>query len=285
MRKVAYKKSIFSYRMLFTIGKQFLIALGVLSLFLDIIVIVWPDSFQYGWRGFLLIILLIFALAVFRAFPRRCLSVKFFYPDTAITLKVGNIFDQKGHLILGFSDTFDTDIGNIICGESIQGQFLAQVYNNDRKRLDNDLERALSSDPFSIDNTKTKGKNRRYKIGTVAVLPGEKRKFFCCAYSKMGVDLKAYSDINNLWDSLINLWVKIRIEGEQKNIFIPVIGTNLARVPGISHSLPIKLLVFSFIVNSRVEPISKELIIMIGEKDLEKVDLLEIGDFIKSFNK
>jgi hypothetical protein len=100
----------------------------------------------------------------------------------------------------------------------------------------------------------------------------------------MGSDLKATSDINNLWISLQNLWNKITVEGEQKTIVMPVMGTNLARVPGISFKLPINLILLSYIINSRVEPISKEMILVIRKEDQEKVNLLEIQDFLKTLH-
>ena len=284
MNLLNYKKSVLSWRMLFEVGKQFLVILGILSIFIDIIAIEWPGSLKYGWEGFAVIILLSIISAVVISFPSKNFSIRFSYPDTIVSIKVGDIFDQEGHLVLGFSDTFDTEIGRIICRESVQGQFLERVYNNDVARLDGDLTQALSADQFVSDNSKTVGKNKRYKVGTTAVLAGESRKYFCCAYSKMGSDLKACSDINNLW-ILDCLWAKVRLEGEQKKIFMPVVGTNLSRVPGVSYSLPIKLLILSFIVNSRIEPISKDLTIVINDQDMEKVDLLEIKDYIESFTR
>lgn len=277
-------KTFFSKRMWKKFMASFFISLGVISGIIQIVTFSFTDLPSYGWTGLFFTTGLSALTALILSWPKKSFSESFSNPDVRIGIKVGNIFDQEGHLVIGFSDTFDTEIGDIISSTSMQGQFLMSIYENNRMRLDNDLDDLLKNEESSEDSTKTRGKNKRYKIGTVVALKGENRKYFCCAYSRMGSDLKATSDINNLWFSLQNLWTKIRLEGEQKTIVIPVIGTSLARVSGISYKLPINLILLSFIINSRVEPISKELILIIQEKDKEKINMLEVRDFLKSLH-
>lgn len=277
-------KSFFSKRMFSKFGTNFLVSVGIISGIIQVVTFSYTDLPSYGWKGWFSVILISATIALFRAWPRTSFSESFSNPDVKIGIKVGNIFDQSGHLVIGFSDTFDTEIGDVVSKDSMQGQFLVFMYENNQDKLDTDLDALLQNEKSEEDAEKTRGKNKRYNIGTVVTLSGLNRKFFCCAYSRMGADLKATSDINNLWLSLQNLWNKIRVEGEQKTIVMPVMGTNLARVPGISFKLPINLILLSFIVNSRVEPISKELVLMIREEDKEKVNLLEIQDFLKSLH-
>lgn len=284
-RFLLYKKSIISQRMLRHVFVNFLAIAGVFSVLLQILQVNFPDSFDYGWAGVAGIIVAALLIAFIRSFPKKSFSVAFAHPDTKVSVRVGDIFEQDDHLVIGFCDTFDTEIGDIISASSMQGQFLAKIYENNRERLDTDLATALTGETCDTDPTKTRGKNVRYGIGTTAVLNGQARKFFCCAYSKMGVDLKATSDIQNIWLSLQCLWNKIRVTGEQKSVAFPVIGTSLSRVGGVSYSIPIKLILLSYIINSRIEPIAKELKIMIRAGDMEKVNLLEIEDFVKSLDR
>ncbi len=276
--------SVFSKRMFYRFGTNFFVSVGIISGIIQIITFSYTNLPSYGWKGWFSIVVVSAIIALFRAWPKTSFSESFTNPDVRIGIKIGNIFDQSGHLVVGFSDTFDTEIGDVVSKDSLQGQFLMSIYENNKNKLDADLDALLQNEQSEEDSQKTRGKNKRYKIGTVITLSGLNRKFFCCAYSRMGADLKATSDINSLWESLQNLWNKIRIEGEQKTIVMPVIGTNLARVPGISFKLPINLILLSFIINSRVETISKELVLIIREEDKEKVNLLEIQDFLKSLN-
>lgn len=276
--------SILSRRMFRKFGTNFLVSVGVISGIIQVVTFSYTNLPSYGWKGWVSVIIISAIIALFRAWPQTSFSESFSNPDVKIGIKVGNIFDQSGHLVIGFSDTFDTEIGDVVSKDSMQGQFLVSMYENNQNKLDTDLDTLLQNEESEEDTEKTRGKNKRYKIGTVVALPTPNRKFFCCAYSRMGSDLKATSDINSLWVSLQNLWTKIRIEGEQKTIVMPVMGTNLARVPGISFKLPINLILLSFIINSRVETISKELVLIIREEDKEKVNLLEIQDFLKSLH-
>ncbi len=276
--------SIFSKRMFRKFGTNFLVSVGVISGIIQVVTFSYTNLPSYGWRGWFSVIIVSAIISIFRAWPQTSFSESFTNPDVKIGIKVGNIFDQTGHLVIGFSDTFDTEIGDVVSKDSMQGQFLVSMYDNNQNKLDTDLDTLLQNEESEEDAEKTRGKNKRYKIGTVVALSAPNRKFFCCAYSRMGADLKATSDINSLWISLQNLWTKIRVEGEQKTIVMPVMGTNLARVPGISFKLPIDLILLSFIVNSRVEPISKELVLIIREEDKDKVNLLEIQDFLKSLH-
>ena len=47
-----YKKSVLSKRMLLIVSKNFLVVLGVVSVFLGILVIEVPGVLQYGWIGY-----------------------------------------------------------------------------------------------------------------------------------------------------------------------------------------------------------------------------------------
>lgn len=261
---------------------NFLICVGVLSGVIQVITFSWTNLPSYEWKGLVSVVIVSTVFALWHSWPRSSFSKTLSNPDVKIGIKVGNIFDQAGHLVIGFSDTFDTEIGDVISKDSLQGQFLVSMYGNNKTKLDTDLDSLLQNEEVEEDNTKTKGKTKRYKIGTVVALSGENRKFFCCAYSRMGADLKATSDVNNLWISLQKLWDKIRTEGEQKTVVMPVMGTNLARVPGISFTLPINLILLSYVINSRIETISKELVLMIRKEDQDKVNLLEIQDFLES---
>ncbi|HMD90615.1 MAG TPA: macro domain-containing protein, partial [Anaerolineaceae bacterium] len=204
-------------------------------------------------------------------------------PDTVIVIKVGDLFKEDSNLVVGMSDTFDTEKGNIIKPKSIQGQFLATIYNDDTSRLNTDLSAALIGVSGKYDSNKTQGKNIRYPIGTVATLSVGTKKYFCSAYSCMGNDLKAQSDIFKLTTSLEMLWENIRLKGQGEKISMAVLGSDLARIGTASHSNLIKLIISSFILASRKERISEQLTIVIHQNNLEKINMFDINDFLQNF--
>ena len=275
------RETVFSRRMLKGLVSSFLTAFGSFALLLGILDVLWPNKFGFGYQGLLSLAVVSLFLATIRSFPRTKIARSFSIPDTKITIKVGDLFKEEEHLVIGMNDVFDTEIGDIISKDSIQGQFLAKIYGNDRLRLNKDLDVALAGIAHrAIDQTKIKGKNKRYPLGTTAVLMGEGRKYFCCAYSTMGSDFKASSDVGKLWNSLEKLWDSIRESGAQAKVSVPVIGADLARVPGASHENLIKVILLSFIINSRVQPITKEFVLVIHKNNVEKVNLLKLRDFL-----
>src|SRR5258708_5736940 len=123
----------------------------------------------------------------------------------------------------------------------------------------------------------------RYPIGTVATLSVSTKKYFCSAYSFMANDLKAQSDIPMLTTSLDTLWEEIRLKGQREKVSMAVLGSDLARIGEATHSNLIKLIVSSFILASRKKKISQQLTIVIHNDNLEKVNMLDLDDFLQNF--
>ncbi len=169
-------------------------------------------------RGFPQPGLVIFVVAVVslvyglvRGWPRRQVHRDFGRPDMAVAIKVGNLFDEQAHWVVGFSDTFDTDTTDnlVINRESLQGQLLAGEYKDDVRRLDKELAEAVcNSSPVVTEQraSKPQGKLTRYPIGTVATLRTPARYIFAVAYSRMGNNLVARSTVPRFmavtWESL-----------------------------------------------------------------------------------
>jgi len=284
MNLKAYRKSIFSRKAMEVFGISFFSILGVLALILGILDIFYPDAFSFGNSGLITIAVFSIIGAIFKAWPRFSISRSFSVPNIEIIIKEGDLFDASGNIVIGMSDTFDTEKGEIIKPSTVQGQFLTKIYNDDRSRLDTDLTTALSSSEFAVDKDKKKGKQNRYQIGTTAVLNIEAKRYFCIAYSVMNNDFHAQSSINLLSHSLDSLWNSIRIKGQNEGISMAIIGSDTARVGHLaSHADLIKLIVTSFVLTSREKMIAPSLTLYIHSKDRWKINILEIRNFLKSF--
>ena len=199
---------------------------------------------------------------------------------------VGDLFDQNGHIVIGMSDTFDTETPDIISPHSIQGQFLARAYESDLERFDNELNSALQGKTLvksEARKDKPKGKLKRYAIGTVAVLGAAQHYYFCVAYSKMSNSNVAQSSVFDLWLSLSNVWDVIRAKGQRQPVSVPIVGSELARVSNqVSRADLIRLIILSFLTASRERVVTNELRIIVYPKDAERLDLRELADFLAS---
>ncbi len=279
-----YRRTLLSWKTLKKLIAAFFQVFGVLALLLGVLDIFFPKTFNLGYEGLILFSCVSLVWAAYTVIPGREFSRQLTVPDTKIRIKVGDLFKEDAHLVIGFNDVFDTEKGDIIKPSSIQGQFLTRVYNEDRQRLDKDLEDALQGSSGRQDNQKTRGKNKRYPVGTVATVTVGAKKYFCVAYSRMGNDLRVQSDVKRLSTSLESLWEEIRLKGQCERIAMAVVGSDLARLGNtVSHSTLIKLVVSSFILTSREKLVTHELVIAIHKSNMDKVNMVDINEFLQNF--
>jgi hypothetical protein len=263
-------------------------AFGLLSALVQLISALWAMKKGFPHPAWLIatITLMSISYGAFRARPKHRISRCFSHPDLEIEVRVGDLFDQDAHLIVGASDTFDTDITDdlIINSASILGQTLTKVFGGDRRRLDRELRSALRQVPPSTkEGPDTKrGKLERYEIGTVAVLGVPARRIFLVAYSRMGNDLIARATVNDLWEALSQVWSAMRNHGRRETVAVPLIGTEYARVSSMNRESVARMIALSFIAQARTDPICKRLLLVIDPRDAEKVDMYELEAYLRS---
>ena len=222
-----------------------------------------------------------------RAWPQRRVRKEFDRPDISIVVKVGDLFAQDAHLVVGFNDAFDTDTtdGVVISPTSIQGQFLEHVYDNDLSRLDTDLAVALRGTAAITTEkraAKSRGKLKRYPIGTIAVLGDSSQRFFCVAYSHMQNNLIAKSTVDYLWQSLSCLWQAVYLQGQRGTVAIPIVGSELARINCLDRESLLRMILLSYVARSREEPVCKQLVVVIHPRDYARINMLEVEAFLRT---
>jgi Domain of unknown function (DUF6430) len=267
-----------------------LVALGLLSGLLQIALALWPDVHLSGGERWFVLLALIAASLVFglaRAWPRKRISRHFESPDITIEVVVGDIFEQQSHLVVGFSDVFDTDTTNgvVIDPTSVQGQFQDRIYGGDLVRLDTELAAALIDVQVLKTESRTdkkSGKLDRYAIGTVAVLGDPSRHYFCIAYTKMKNNLIVESNVDLLWQSLGTVWEAVYLRGQRKPVSIPIVGSELARIACLDKESLLKMILLSFVARSRQAVVCKELKIVVRRNDYDRINMLEVAAFLRA---
>lgn len=220
------------------------------------------------------------AFGFWRAWPRP-IEETFVTPGTSVRIVHGDLLEERGHIVVGTCDTFDTEPPHI-SKESLQGQFLDRIYGGDVVRLNADLDEALGGiEPLGV--ISKPGKSARYELGTVATIQGEARKYFLVAYTEMNARNEARATIDGLWQSLSSLWGEVRAQSNGGSVSVPVVGGGQSR---ISQLLPtqdsIRFMILSFMLASRREKVCDELRIVVREADFERLDRLELQAFLSS---
>lgn len=223
---------------------------------------------------------------IWSAWPKTTVRREFGRPDMTVVVTVGDILQCEGQIVVGFTDTFDTQTSDgVIEPNSLQGQLLHCLYGGDQSMLDADLTTALAeTPPVSTESASTKksGKLVRYPVGTVAVLKRGVNTIYAVAYSRMGNNLVAKSSVHDLWYSLGQLWEAVYQHGQRAPVTMPLVGTELARINCLDRESLLKMAILSFVSRSREELICKELKVVVLPKDLEKINMLEVEAFLRS---
>lgn len=209
---------------------------------------------------------------------------EFRHPRTTVVIAPGDLLEQQSHLVVGFSDTFDTVTGDGPVSEaSLQGQLLERRYRGDFARLDAELAAALRrTAPISRERRGDKrlGKLRRYPVGTVAVLGRRPHLVFAVACSRIGNDYVARSSAEELGESLHRLWDAVQRHGELEPVAMPLLGSGLSRLDHLDAEALIRLILLTFVLRSRERLVCRELRLVLRPREFARLDLPELAAFL-----
>lgn len=257
-------------------------AIGAITVTLEAINALFPKELAFrGWPWGLVILGVSAIYGLKLSWP---LPIEQYYSSPNVTIRVvkGDIFGQSGHLVVGICDTFDTQPPNIIARDSLQAQALERLFGGDVAELDRRIDEALIGCP-PVETVQKRGKQRRYELGTIAVLTESGRKLFFVAYTYMNEQNQARGTVDGIWKSLLNLWTEVSKYGNGGTVSIPVIGGGQARIAQILPSQDsIRFIALSFMLASRREKVCDELRIVVRSTDYNRLDRLEIQSFLSS---
>jgi hypothetical protein len=254
---------------------------GVLWLALEPAGLFFPDTFDWGWSGYVGLVALSGIAAIIVARPRTEIIRSLPPTDVTVSIRVGDVLDQRGNIIVGSNDTFDTRFEDgIISPASVQGQMLTRSFGADHVELDRLISASLP-DSGVEDNDKTFGNRRRYPVGTVAqVIQGDVR-YFLPAFATMskGMPANVKSTVEDLQVALARTWEAVNIGGQREPVHTPIIGSHLGRI-GVSKTLLIQMIVLSFLAAARQGGPS-ELTVWIRPDDQVTVDLAVLDEWLR----
>jgi len=151
--------------------------------------------------------------------------------NTKITLRFGDLFDCKGHIVVPVNEFFDSEIGKPVALKSVHGQFIHRVLGGDSSKFNSDVDRYLGTCTGREIVERSVGRQHRYPIGTTAVLTEGTRKCFLFALTKTNPETcEASADVPQLWQALLALWKCVRTEANGDRICLPLVGGRLARL-------------------------------------------------------
>ncbi len=195
------------------------------------------------------------------------LSGKLAGSETKVGVRVGNLFEQTGLIVIGVNEYFDTQVGELVAPTSIHGAFLSQFARDDTKGLDHEISVELAKFKFESEvvTSKRVGNKARYPLGATAAVSRSGKSFLLLAVTHTDIQTcKASVDFVEFLATLDKLWTRVRETHNQRTVHIPLIGGGLARL-----NLPPKdllwLILLSFKLADRKEPVCPCLSILLSE--------------------
>lgn len=262
-------------------------AFGGISAVLQFVGQLFPVHFPEPGPAAVGSVVLCLAWGLVQARPTSAVRQEFRRPDMAVAVEEGDLFEQSAHLVVGFSDTFDTaSAGGVVINDaSVQGQLLLRRYEGDVSRLDAELSAALGAvAPVAREDRDRKplGKLDRYAIGTVAVLGARPQLVFGSAYCRIGNDYVAGSSVEDLWFSLNRLWDAVHRHAQLECVAMPLIGSGLSRLDYLDQESLLRLILLSFVARSREGAICRELRVVVRPADLARINMPEVAAFLET---
>ena len=192
--------------------------------------------------------------------------------NTNISIRFGDLFASRGHIVIPVGEFFDSQLGEPVAPASVHGQFIQQVLQGNSAKFDADVERSLASQTYE-QVARRVGHDRRYDIGTTAVLTEGARKYFLFALSKTDVvTSKASADVPQMWTALIGLWRKVRTEANGEIVYVPLVGGGLSGV-GLEPIHLLRFLLLTVLAETRAAPITSQIEVILHRDLFQKIDL------------
>lgn len=261
---------------------KFFFAAGVMLTSIDI-----ADAFKiytkdkYSQYGIIFVIVLALIFVLFTRRPVSAIRYKVPKKDYIFVVKIGDIFEEPGEVIISSNSTFDTDMsGGLIASSSLQGQFAIRFFNAQTAEIDRQLDVSLENEKFKTNESRP-GKKKEYPIGTVARVSAHGRNFYFVAMSHMNADGTAQSDVRILDEALERLWENMARKAEFGDIVMPLMGTGRGRV-SMPRKKVIERIAQSFADASHDKTFSNRLTIVVRREDAEKfsLNLFQIRDYL-----
>lgn len=247
-------------------------ALSLVVLFVDI-----PEGCRtaYGWL-FIAVLVVIYVVIWIWSNTLNHIDIKVEGSD--VTIKVGDIFSEKGLKAIAFNEYFDTQVDNkLISEKSLNGIFIQNHLEESVEALDKYIESYAfdQSEIIGINESRTNGKRSRFQIGTICMY----KSYLLAAFSKFDKGNKAILTMPEYLEFLINFWDKVNNVYAQQSVSTPIFGSGITRIKGhktISDEDLLKIMLWTFRISEMRFKYPARLTIVIHKDKINQINLLDI---------
>lgn len=153
-----------------------------------------------------------------------------------LTIQQADLFEQKGIIVIGVNEYFDTHVGDgIVSDRTLHGMFINRYYKDHIADLDKDIQNSLTQQGVNPIDTgcqrrHSAGKTNKYELGTCALVYGGGKKYVLVALTHFDNNDKANMTRPELNKVLGKLMEFVSSIAEASEVHMPILGTGLARI-------------------------------------------------------
>lgn len=226
---------------------------------------------QYGSYAFFWVLAVAALLTIIFRHPIRSIEVSFPEHDFCLEVRIGDIFDASGAVIVSANTVFESDVaGGKISPQSLQGQFTAKYFTGDQNTLIEIINEGLKK----LDGPP-------YPMGTTVPVNTHGKTFYFVAMAELNEQGTAFTTPQAVEQAMDGLWEYVRASGELQELVIPVIGTARGRI-NVPRKKMIEKISESFVNASIERKFTDRLVIMVHPSDAKRfqVNLYDIKDHL-----
>lgn len=228
---------------------------------------------EYSSYGFLIFVVISGCLAIISRRPIRHVSVKLPQKDVCVEVRIGDLFDVTGAIMISTNTIFECDVaGGKIDPNSLQGQFTARYFTGNQNILISCVADELKKIPGGP----------IYPMGTVVPVTTNGKTFYFTAMATLNENGNAASTQSDVERALSGLWSYVCQAGALQELAVPVVGTGRGRI-GTSRDKMIEVISESFANAISGGVFTGRLIIVVhpGDASNFQLNLYEIKDRLR----
>ena len=234
-----------------------------------------PEEYKLS-IGIACLIFLAVIYVILWIIANRTSSITLTINNSKLEICEGDIFIEKGFKVIAFNEFFDTLVDDkLISRNTLNGKYIIDKYPAPSK-LDNIIK---SDEHLKLCVAETgvirRGKGTKYQLGSI-YKDGE---FFLLAFSRFDAENRAYLEIDDYVNCLMNFWNECDIHYAGNSVVAPLLGAGLTRFHGyenITEQELLETMIWTFKISRIRFQYPEKAKIILTKNVLSKIDLYRI---------
>lgn len=217
--------------------------------------------------------------AIWKIWQPTQIEIAIPHTNTKLTVMFGDLFAEDGYRAIAVSEYFDSELGLPVSEKSLHGIFLKRCFGGHGQSFDTIVDRELSGHATQTAGNKKAGKQKKYPIGTTALVPVNSDNYLCFVLCATDPETcKVQADVPMLWNALVGLWQKARVSVGGAPLVVPLVGSGISGV-GLEPMELLDLIILSAITETKRQQITMQIRIVLTYDRFEDIDLKQVKNY------